>query len=174
MAEILGIGTTHQPSLVGTDEAVAGTWQRIINAPRIDAKWRDRKNWPPGMLDEVGNDMGFAAGQRFRARLWANFRKQRQIIDDFKPDFIVIIADDQYENFKETIIPPFCVYGLDDDFEQEVWNHGFMAKNPNYWGEPHDWKLKLHGHRDGCTTDGYKAFRGRRGFWQMAARDRLG
>ena len=45
MAEILGIGTTHQPSLVGTDEAVAGTWQRIINAPRIDKKWRDRKNW---------------------------------------------------------------------------------------------------------------------------------
>jgi hypothetical protein len=150
MGEILGIGTTHHPSLTGTDEAFAATWQRIINAPRVDAKWRDKRNWPAGMLDEVGNDMGLAAGKRYRERMWANFRKQRKIVDDFKPDFIVIIADDQYENFKETIIPPFCVYGLDDDFEQEVWSHGYIAKQANYWGEPHDWKMKTHGHREGA------------------------
>jgi hypothetical protein len=150
MGEILGIGTTHHPSLTGTDESFAQTWQRIINAPRIDPKWKDRKNWPAGMLDEVGNDMGLSAGQRYRERMWKNFRKQRQIIDEFAPDFIVIIADDQYENFKETIIPPFCVYGLDDDFEQEVWNHGYMGKQENHWGEPHDWKMKIHGHRDGA------------------------
>jgi len=150
MGEILGIGTTHHPSLTGTDEAFATTWQTIINAPRIDPKWKDRKNWPPGMLDEVGNDMGLSAGRRYRERCWKSFRKQREIIDAFKPDFIVIIADDQYENFKETIIPPFCVYGLDDDFQQEVWNHGFMGKRPNYWGEPHDWKMKIHGHREGA------------------------
>jgi len=53
MGEILGIGTTHHPSLTGTDEAFAQTWQRIINAPRVDAKWRDKRNWPAGMLDEV-------------------------------------------------------------------------------------------------------------------------
>jgi hypothetical protein len=150
MGEILGIGTTHHPSLTGTDENFAQTWQRIINAPRIDPKWKDRKNWPPGMLDEIGNDMGLSAGRRYRERMWKNFRKQRQIIDEFAPDFIVIIADDQYENFKETIIPPFCVYGLDDDFEQEVWSHGYMGKQPNYWGEPHDWKMKIHGHREGA------------------------
>ena len=111
MGEILGIGTTHHPSLTGTDEAFAATWQRIVNAPRVDAKWRDRRNWPAGMLDEVGNDMGLSAGKRYRERMWANFRKQRKIVDAFKPDFIVIIADDQCENFRETIIPPSASSG---------------------------------------------------------------
>jgi len=150
MGEILGIGTTHYPGLTGTDEGLSGIWQFIINAPRIDPKWKDQRNWPDGMLEEVGNDMGLSAARRYRERMWDNFRKQRKIIDEFEPDFIVIIADDQYENFKEDIIPPFCVYGLDDDFEQEVWAHGFMAEKDNYWGEPHDQKIMFHGHRDGA------------------------
>ena len=150
MGEILGIGTTHHPSLTGTDEAFAGTWQRIVNAPRVDPKWRDQRNWPAGMLDEVGNDQGLSAGKRYRERMWANFRKQRKIVDDFNPDFIVIIADDQYENFQETIIPPFCVFGLDDDFEQEVWSHGFAGKQANYWNEPRDWKMRVRTWCMGC------------------------
>ena len=149
MGEILGIGTTHHPWLAGTDEAFAGTWQRIINAPRVDEKWRDKEL--AGGHDRRGRQRhGSFRGETLPRADWANFRKQRKIVDDFKPDFIVIIADDQYENFKETIIPPFCVYGLDDDFEQEVWNHGFMAKQTNYWGEPRDWKMKIHGHREGA------------------------
>ncbi len=44
----------------------------------------------------------------------------------------------------------FCVYGLDDDFEQEIWGHGVMAERDNYWGEPHDHKATFHGHRDGA------------------------
>jgi hypothetical protein len=128
MGEILGIGTTHYPALTGTDEGLSSFWQLIINAPLIDPKWKDRRNWPAGMLDEVGNDMGLSAARRYRERMWSNFRKQRQMIDDFKPDFIVLIADDQYENFKEDIIPPFCVYGLDRDFEQDVWGHGFNGR----------------------------------------------
>jgi len=150
MGEILGLGMTHYPGLTGTDEGLSSIWQTIINAPRIDPKWKDQQNWPEGMLEEVGNDMGLSAAGRYRERMWKNFRKQREIIDEFDPDFIVIIADDQYENFKEDIIPPFCVFGLDDEFEQEVWGHGFMSKKDNYWGEPHDTKMTFHGHRDGA------------------------
>src|SRR6185437_2230733 len=51
-------------------------------------------------------------GKRYRERTWPNFRKQREIVDKFKLGFVVIIADNQYENFKETIIRPFCVFGL--------------------------------------------------------------
>ena len=151
MGEILGIGTTHHPSLTGTEEAFASTWQRIVNAPRMEPpKWRDKANWPAGMLDEVGNDLGLSAGKRYRERNWANFRKQKKIVDEFKPDFIVIIADDQYENFQETIIP-LLVFGLPDDFEQEVWSHGFAGKQANYWNEPRDWKMKVPGHREGAN-----------------------
>jgi hypothetical protein len=150
MGEILGIGTTHYPGLTGTDKGMSGIWQTIINAPLIDPKWKDPKNWPAGMAEEIGDDMGLASAARYRDRMWKSFRKQRQMIDDFEPDFIVLIADDQYENFKEDIIPPFCVYGLDDDFEQAVWGHGFMAEKDNYWGEAHDWTMTCHGHRDGA------------------------
>ena len=152
MGEILGMGTTHYPGLTGTDEGLSSTWQVIINAPRIDSKWKDKSNWPAGMIDEVSDDMGLAAADVHRQRMWSNFRKQRQMIDAFEPDFIVIIADDQYENFKEDIIPPFCVYGLDDEFEQQVWGHGFAAARDNYWGEPHDLKMPFHGHREGAKT----------------------
>jgi hypothetical protein len=62
------------------------------------------------MLDEVGNDMPLSGGKRYRERTWTNFRKQRKIVDRFKPDFAVIVADDQYENYTETIITPFCVF----------------------------------------------------------------
>ncbi len=150
MGEILGLGMTHYPGLTGTDKGLSSIWQHIINAPLIDPKWKDQQNWPEGMLEEVGNDMGLSSAGTYRERMWQNFRRQREIIDEFDPDFIVIIADDQYENFKEDIIPPFCVFGLDDEFEQEVWGHGFMAEKDNYWGEPHDTKMTFHGHREGA------------------------
>jgi hypothetical protein len=88
--------------------------------------------------------------------MWKNFREQRRILDEFKPDFVVIIADDQYENFKEDIIPPFCVFGLDDDIEEAIWQHGFFSNRPNHWGEPSEWTLKFHGHREGakCLATG--------------------
>ena len=156
MGEILGIGTTHYPGLAADDEGLCSLWKYLINAPLIDRKWQDRANWPAGMVEEVGNDEGLSAAARYRERMWGNFRKQRAMIDAFEPDFIVVIADDQYENFKEDIIPPFCVYGLDDDFEQEVWAHGIMGKRPNHWGEPVDTKITFHGHREGakCIATG--------------------
>ena len=110
MGEILGIGTTHYPGLTATDEGMCSLWQTIIGAPLVDDAWQDEANWPDGMAEEIGNDKGVTSAAAYRERMWANFRKQREIIDDFAPDFIVVIADDQYENFKEDIIPPFCVF----------------------------------------------------------------
>jgi hypothetical protein len=150
MGEILGMGTTHYPGLTATDEGMCSLWQTIINAPMVDQSWQDPANWPEGMAEEIGDDKGVSSAAIYRDRMWGNFRKQREIIDEFDPDFIVVIADDQYENFKEDIIPPFCVFGLDDEFEQEVWAEGPVAKMGNYWGEPADHKVTLRGHREGA------------------------
>ena len=90
-----------------------GFFHHILSAPNIDPKYKERANWPSEMLAEMGNDEGRGSIERYRERMWANFRKQRKMIDDFAPDFIVLIGDDQYENFREDIIPPFCIYGLD-------------------------------------------------------------
>ena len=48
------------------------------------------------------------------------FRKARRLLDDFAPDVVVIWGDDQYENFKEDIIPPFCVLAY-ESIEHRPW-----------------------------------------------------
>ena len=35
--------------------------------------------------------------------------KTRAALDAFKPDFVLIWGDDQYENFKEDVVPPYCI-----------------------------------------------------------------
>ena len=57
---------------------------------------------------------------------------------------MLIFGDDQYENFREDIIPAFCVMGLDQDFSIKPWAGG----RANRWNEPADWEMKLHGQRD--------------------------
>jgi hypothetical protein len=41
-------------------------------------------------------------------------------LDAFRPDVVLVWGDDQYENFREQVIPPFCflaygAWGLPDD-----------------------------------------------------------
>ena len=118
MAEILGIGMTHAPTLARPDGDGELALQRTLKTnDRIPPEMKNPTNWPEPMRIEYGEDEGLAAAKRMRERMVAGFRKLRAELDAFAPDFVVIWGDDQYENFKEDIIPPFCVYGLDDDFD---------------------------------------------------------
>ena len=74
------------------------------------------------------------------------FRAVRKSLDAFNPDLVLIFGDDQYENFREDIIPAFCVFGMDEQFSLKPW-HGNGGR-PNRWNEPGDWEMKLHGQRD--------------------------
>ena len=76
-----------------------------------------------------------------------DFRAIRKALDDFDPDLVLIWGDDQYENFREDIIPAFCVFGLDEQFALKPWHNGNGGK-PNRWGESGDWTMKLRGARD--------------------------
>ena len=69
-----------------------------------------RGNWPDAMRAEWGNDEGTSAAHAHRERLLRSLRKTRAQIDEFRPDFIVVWGDDQYENFREDVIPPYCIY----------------------------------------------------------------
>ncbi|MGE3304195.1 MAG: extradiol ring-cleavage dioxygenase, partial [Hyphomonadaceae bacterium] len=55
----------------------------------------------------------------------------------FKPDFVLIWGDDQYENFREDIIPPYCVNAY-DKFE-------FHSPPNNIWGESVEKTFTLQG-----------------------------
>ena len=115
MAAILGVGMTLYPGLVGVDEPGSSSLARVLqNNPHIPAEKKDPRTWPEAMRLEFGDDNGLTSSIKHRQRLAAGFRTLRAEIDAFNPDFLLIWGDDQYENFREDIIPPFCVLAWDD------------------------------------------------------------
>ena len=107
MGEILGVGTTHYPPLISPDEDRSFPLTRTLrNNDKVPEDMKSPTNWPVAMRVEYGEDEGFKSAQKHRERLLKGFRQIRTAIDDFKPDIVLIWGDDQYENFKEDIIPP--------------------------------------------------------------------
>ncbi|SPM34841.1 extradiol ring-cleavage dioxygenase class III protein subunit B [Mycobacterium rhizamassiliense] len=144
MAHFLGLGLTHYPLLAGTDEHMASLLRWTLTDPDIPAAEKDPANWPAAMRDEWGNDQGVAAAAHHRKLLVENLARCRNALDEFNPDVVVVWGDDQYENFREEIIPPFCVlaYG---DVEAEPFELMTERGSPNAWGLPNDTTITLHG-----------------------------
>src|SRR5918999_2878599 len=135
MAEILGIGATHYPPGLVPDEYKPWPLARMLHSdPRIPEHMKDPANWPEPMRLEYGDDEGIAAHKAHRARVFSAFRTIREEIDAFKPDVILIWGDDQYENFKEDIIPPFAVLAY-PEFDAKPWSH-LPPGRKNSWEEP--------------------------------------
>jgi Catalytic LigB subunit of aromatic ring-opening dioxygenase len=147
MAEIIGLGCTHYPGLTLPDERLPGGFHHLLTAPNIPAHQKDPANWPPELIAELGNDAGVSSARRYGPRMAEGFRAVRKALDDFNPDLVLVWGDDQYENFREDIIPAFCIMGLDDDFDLKPWYTGNGAKT-NRWNEPGEWTMKLHGARN--------------------------
>ena len=144
MAEILGLGLTHYPLLAGTDEHMAGLLRWTLNDPDIPAELKDPASWPPRMQQEWGEDQGVAAAAEHRAQLREGLARCRKELDDFAPDYLLVWGDDQYENFREEVIPPFCLlaYG---DVEVEPFEVMNNRGSPNAWGMPEDTTFVLRG-----------------------------
>ena len=106
MGEILAVGITHYPPLAGRDESMAWILKRMLENPHLPEKLRHSENWPEAMRKEWSTDEGAAAARVHREQLLQSLRRTRAQIDEFRPDFIVIWGDDQYENFRERIRDP--------------------------------------------------------------------
>jgi hypothetical protein len=102
------------------------------------------------MQAEYGTDEGTSAAARHREALVTQMRKARRMLDDFAPDFVLIWGDDQYENFQEDIIPPFCILAY-DTFTPMPWARTPFAR-ANIWDEPKDITISLQGHRHGAKA----------------------
>jgi hypothetical protein len=89
------------------------------------------------MREEYGADMGKAAAAVHRQTLIDGLDKIREALDEFKPDFVLIWGDDQYENFKEDVVPPYCIAAY-EEFK-------FGSPPANVWGK--DETFVLPGHR---------------------------
>src|SRR5258708_7564647 len=106
MGDILGIGVTHYPGLIQSDQQMAGLLQRTLNS--------------------------------------------EQVPDAFKPDFVLIWGDDQYENFREDGVPSFCVFAV-DSIESRPFAR-YAAGNTNVWGEGKDTVIHTKGHYAAAST----------------------
>jgi hypothetical protein len=143
MGAILGLGVTHVPLLAGRDEDMARILRRVLQDPGLPEGFRHPDGWPEPMRREWGADEGLGAARRHREALVEWFRKARRLLDDFQPDLVVIWGDDQYENFKDDIIPPFCVLAY-ESIEHRPWAE---ARWPNVWNEPPETAFVYKGHR---------------------------
>ena len=137
MGEILAVGITHYPPLAGSDETMAWILKRMLQNPRLPKQYRRPEGWPEAMRKEWGGDEGAGAARLHRERLVESLRRTRAQIDEFAPDLIVIWGDDQYENFREDVIPPYCIYAH-ESFE-------FGPPAHNVWKEPAEKKFRMPG-----------------------------
>jgi hypothetical protein len=155
MGEILLAGTTHYPLLLYTDDFMTTQMETHWKSPRVPEWWRDQKNWPSEMQQEFGPDgqNGPAAAAAHRQRLVEGFRKVREEIEAFDPDFILIWGDDQYENFHEDLVPPFSIY-ICDRFDTQPYHKRRFRRDGaeifNVWGEDADHTFTHKGHREGA------------------------
>jgi hypothetical protein len=137
MAEILALGMTHYPPLAGPDERMAWILRRMLLNPNLPHELRTPAGWPAPMRAEWGNDEGRIAAARHRAELVHWIGRTRDALDAFEPDFVLIWGDDQYENFKEDIVPPYCICAYE--------RFGVSPPAGNVWGET-DRRYDVPGH----------------------------
>jgi len=148
MAEIMGLGLSHYPPLGWKDGSMTDLLRITMKDPAIPAEALNTANWPELARAEWSNDEGLAAAGAHRKALVEQFRRVRAELDAFKPDVVLIWGDDQYENFKEDIIPPFCICAY-DDIDVYPWRDISSMARPNVWDEKgEDLHYKLRGRRD--------------------------
>jgi len=147
MGDVIGLGLTHYPMLAGANERMADLLKVTLQDPDIPAAAKDRANWRPLGQQEWGTDGGTTAADIHRDRLLTDLRRCRQELDEFEPDVVLVWGDDQYENFREEVVPSFCVlvYGKTNFKPFGPLNHLGI---PNYWGLPRDLELEMKGAPD--------------------------
>jgi hypothetical protein len=122
-----------------------------LQDPDIPEAQKDPASWSQQMRDEWGDDQGSAAAVRHRAALVSGFEKTRQALDDFAPDALVIWGDDQYENFREDVIPAYAVQCY-EDMELHPWaqaaDSSDMKGKPNIWDEGPETAFTVRGRPD--------------------------
>ena len=152
MAEILGLGLTHYPPLCVTDDKMAWIMELALRDQGVPEAEKDPAQWPESMRAEWGDDRGKSSAAAHRASLVAGFARVRAALEDFKPDVVLMFGDDQYENFREDLIPAFAILAY-DDIDFHPWrpakdSAGAGMGLPNVWGEGPDKAYRVRGHRD--------------------------
>jgi Catalytic LigB subunit of aromatic ring-opening dioxygenase len=151
LGQVLGLGISHYPLFSGRDSDMSAILRMRLNDPDVPPHIKDPGNWPALMQAEWSNDQGTKAAGVHRQQMLVGLRKAREALDAFQPDIVVIWGDDQYENFKEDIVPAFCVLAYEDmtvkPFAQ-AHESAMLRERPNVWNEPADRSFNIRCHRE--------------------------
>ena len=149
MGELLGIGMTHFPPLAWGDASFAAALHFTLDDPDLPEALREPAGWPAAMRDEWGDDGGAASAVRHREALVRGCDRIRAEIDGFAPDALVVLGDDQYENFREDVVPPFTVLAYGDR-TCSPWDPGESTRPipDNAWGEGPETSFLVRGRPD--------------------------
>ena len=134
MAEILGIGCSHAPMILNPPEE----WGRMRE--RIYARIPNYQP-PPELLADRGDDNGLSADRRNQARIVNAFRTLHDRLHAWAPDVVMVIGDDQAENFLSDNLPVFALY-TGTDVEAHPF-HRPLA-HVNLWGGAPEAKYTFH------------------------------
>jgi hypothetical protein len=142
MGDILALGLTHYPPIMGPDEDMDWVLRWTLEDPDIPPRLKDPAAWPEPMRAEWGSDEGRTGAAAHRAGLVEGFRRVRAALDEFDPDFVLFWGDDQYENFTEDCVPPFALLAY-DELEGRPWAK--PGRDKNVWGESPDTTFRYRG-----------------------------
>jgi len=145
------VGLSHFPPLCYPDQSFAAALRWTLQDPDLPDALRDPSGWPDAMRAEWADDAGAAAAARHRAALVEGCDRVRSAIDEFEPDALVVVGDDQYENFHEDVIPAFTVLAYGDretlPWSREEKTRGVLPPD-NVWGESSDTSVLVRGRPD--------------------------
>lgn len=130
MAEILGLGCTHAPMILNPPEEWPKMRQRIYS--RIPGYQP-----PAAMVQELGDDNGLSHDKQNQQRIADAFQQLHDKLHDWKPDVVMIVGDDQAENFKRENLPTFSLY---TGSEVDAYPFHRPIAQVNLWNAPPDAK----------------------------------
>ena len=103
MGEVLGLGCSHAPMILNPPEEWANMRKAIYSRiPEYEA--------PPEMVEQLGDDNGLSHDIWNQKRIADAFAVLKEKLHSWKPDVVMIVGDDQAENFKRENLPTFCLY----------------------------------------------------------------
>jgi hypothetical protein len=139
MAEILGLGLSHFGGFMFADEEMSSRTKARLEDGSLPEHLNHPSKWPEGMRSEWGNDEGASFAQRHRQQYFDGLDLVHKALNDFKPDAVILFGDDQYECFREDLIPPYCVF-VGDEFHLKPYlrARGLGGTTTNIWNDPFD------------------------------------
>lgn len=139
MADILGLGLSHFGGFMFPDDDMSSRVRARLADGSLPPQLSDPAQWPAPMRAEWGDDEGAAFAARHRAAYFAGLDRIRAALEAFDPHAVVIFGDDQYECFREDLVPPYCVF-VAPTFHIRPYARArvFGGGIANIWNDPFD------------------------------------